>query len=1017
MSILNDSSGLGSPLQDTILKFENSSKSNVPLTLKDDIDVESLGLEGDIQGSMVATDFHTDNGHEDQAKSQVNGLVKDADVDIGSTGESGDFETPGSLPRIPATFDFNDLKEEKDEKEDKEYKATLDPGLLDSTGVNGTSETEVSTGIGAVSSTTGSTTTPTDLQKDVLGKITTTEDDIDDESESLAHQVGQIPVTEPEIPETPTEVPITTDDNKENEDADLSQNTIDMEELHIEKNTHNDGQRLLSSATVIRSPPPPPSQNFPVPPQPYTPKAFSSSTTTPNRSYNQTAAMTPIMNQNAKYGFNNHGPHAGQSPTSSPNNLGMGILSNDSLSPRNSLLGSKMRKSSSLKVKGVFTNMFGTKNKSKPQESVNMKISTPFSFRHPTHVGIDNDGSLVGVPTEWERMLSSSGISKSEQVQNPQAVMDVLAFYQEANEHGDDYALKKFQYNNSSTSLNNSVTPPGTPGGPGTPGPGTPGQGTPGNHPNGSGYFGNGPEGISMPQQSPGGSPYETSYIPSRPAPRPPSVGSSTIVVSPEQHIVPPSPSQTSPKKSFMGKRSISSKSIKSLRSRITNEKPVISSPISPPSYQGIPKSKSHNNSLASQAHPPPESKISTAPIPPTAKFEGEFKHRPPPPPPNAPKHIQKPRAPPPPPPQKAPVPSPQPQGQAPPSAQTTEQTPASSGPSSTPVPTPPTKDEKKKPVRDAKQAALIAQKKREDKKRKNLQVMTKLQSICSEGDPNQYYRDLVKIGQGASGGVYIAHEIHNKSNTVAIKQMNLEQQPKKELIINEILVMKGSKHPNIVNFIDSYLLKGDLWVVMEYMEGGSLTEIVTHSVMTEGQIGAVCRETLKGLKFLHSKGVIHRDIKSDNILLNIDGNIKMTDFGFCAQINDINLKRTTMVGTPYWMAPEVVSRKEYGPKVDIWSLGIMIIEMIEGEPPYLNETPLRALYLIATNGTPKLKEPEALSHDIRRFLSWCLKVDSNKRLDADQLLKDKFILESDDVSLLSPLVKIARMKKANEED
>ncbi|KAI6858305.1 serine/threonine protein kinase, partial [Hortaea werneckii] len=194
-------------------------------------------------------------------------------------------------------------------------------------------------------------------------------------------------------------------------------------------------------------------------------------------------------------------------------------------------------------------------------------------------------------------------------------------------------------------------------------------------------------------------------------------------------------------------------------------------------------------------------------------------------------------------------------------------------------------------------------------------QVMDRLRSVVSLSNPLESYNKQKKIGQGASGSVYVARIRENAPSSmaqnltrqygpraqVAIKQMDLRSQPRKELIVNEIIVMKESRHDNIVNFLDAFLQEEtfELWVVMEFMEGGALTDIIdNYASISEDQIATICYETCKGLMHLHAQNIIHRDIKSDNVLLSSRGAVKITDFGFCAKLTEQRSKRATMVGT-----------------------------------------------------------------------------------------------------------------------
>ncbi|XP_005287470.2 serine/threonine-protein kinase PAK 5 isoform X2 [Chrysemys picta bellii] len=284
-------------------------------------------------------------------------------------------------------------------------------------------------------------------------------------------------------------------------------------------------------------------------------------------------------------------------------------------------------------------------------------------------------------------------------------------------------------------------------------------------------------------------------------------------------------------------------------------------------------------------------------------------------------------------------------------------------------------------------------------------QFRAALQLVVSPGDPREYLDNFIKIGEGSTGIVCIATEKHT-GKQVAVKKMDLRKQQRRELLFNEVVIMRDYHHENVVDMYNSYLVSDELWVVMEFLEGGALTDIVTHTRMNEEQIATVCLSVLRALSYLHNQGVIHRDIKSDSILLTSDGRIKLSDFGFCAQVSKEVPKRKSLVGTPYWMAPEVISRLPYGTEVDIWSLGIMVIEMIDGEPPYFNEPPLQAMRRIRDNLPPRVKDIHKVSSVLRGFLDLMLVREPSQRATAQELLRHPFLKLAGPPSCIVPLMR-----------
>ncbi|XP_007460246.1 PREDICTED: serine/threonine-protein kinase PAK 6 isoform X2 [Lipotes vexillifer] len=194
-------------------------------------------------------------------------------------------------------------------------------------------------------------------------------------------------------------------------------------------------------------------------------------------------------------------------------------------------------------------------------------------------------------------------------------------------------------------------------------------------------------------------------------------------------------------------------------------------------------------------------------------------------------------------------------------------------------------------------------------------QFKAALRMVVDQGDPRLLLDSYVKIGEGSTGIVCLAREKHS-GRQVAVKMMDLRKQQRRELLFNEVVIMRDYQHLNVVEMYKSYLVGEELWVLMEFLQGGALTDIISQVRLNEEQIATVCEAVLQALAYLHTQGVIHRDIKSDSILLTLDGRVKLSDFGFCAQISKDVPKRKSLVGTPYWMAPEVICRCLYATEV-----------------------------------------------------------------------------------------------------
>eukprot|EP01103_Thecamoeba_quadrilineata_P003129 TRINITY_DN12946_c0_g1_i1.p1 TRINITY_DN12946_c0_g1~~TRINITY_DN12946_c0_g1_i1.p1 ORF type:complete len:619 (-),score=119.81 TRINITY_DN12946_c0_g1_i1:250-1893(-) len=262
---------------------------------------------------------------------------------------------------------------------------------------------------------------------------------------------------------------------------------------------------------------------------------------------------------------------------------------------------------------------------------------------------------------------------------------------------------------------------------------------------------------------------------------------------------------------------------------------------------------------------------------------------------------------------------------------------------------------------------------------------------LIKDVEPNlkKTYKNLSQCGRGGFGRVFSTQSTLDKGK-VALKKIKHATEKDKRHNLLEIVFLSACNHPNIVKYLRTHQINEELWIAMEFMEGGTLNDTVKVSALDEFQIAFIAREMTSAIQYLHERNWAHRDLKSSNVMITVGGDVKLIDFGLCVDLSEG--PDTHMCGSPYWMPPEMIRKEPHGLLVDIWSLGICLLELANTRPPN-HKNPIKAMFTAGTVGIEEpFERPDRWSVVFRNFVSMCLVFDTTKRATADQLSSHEFL-------------------------